>query len=116
MLPYRKDLKPLARQSRNNPTEAEKQFWRKVRGKQVNGLAFYRQKPIGGFIVDFYCPKLKLVVELDGGGHGMPEQIAYDRKRSETLKKMGLRELRFSNQDILKNIEGVLRMIEELDK
>ena len=69
MLNYNKVLKKYSRRLRNEMTDAEKKLWLQVRGKQLKGFQFYRQKPIGNFIVDFYCPKANLVLELDGGQH-----------------------------------------------
>ena len=69
MLSYNKGLKEPSRQLRKNMTEAERLFWSRVRGKQLSGAQFYRQKIIGNFIVDFYCRQAKLVVEIDGGQH-----------------------------------------------
>jgi very-short-patch-repair endonuclease len=69
VLPFNKSLKPLARELRKNMTDAEKRLWSKIRRKQLKKIQFYRQKNIGDFIVDFYCPAAKLIIELDGGQH-----------------------------------------------
>ena len=69
MIPYNKDLKPFARELRKNMTDAELHLWNRVRRKQINGYQFYRQKNIGSYIVDFYCPAAKLIIELDGSQH-----------------------------------------------
>ncbi len=111
MLPYKKQLKNTARNMRNNPTDAEKKLWRMLRGKQVNGFQFYRQKTIGRYIVDFYCAKLNLVIEVDGGGHFEETQMQADKERTVFLVGMGLNVLRFSNLDVLKNMDGVMRTI-----
>ena len=92
-------------------TEAEKALWSKVRGKQERGAPFYRQKPIGNFIVDFYCPSGRLVVEIDGGQHYQPKGAARDAVRDASLNSLGLAVLRFSNLDVLNNIDGVLDTI-----
>jgi len=92
-------------------TDAERLFWSKVRRKQLSGFQFYRQKNIGNFIVDFYCPFAKLVVELDGGHHYMPEGIQSDKLRDEYLESLGLHVLRFSDRDVLINTESVLETI-----
>ncbi len=66
-LPFKRNIKPLARELRKNMTEAERHLWARIRGKQLNNIQFYRQKNIGNFIVDFYCPAAKLILEVDGG-------------------------------------------------
>ena len=112
MLPYNPKLKERSRQLRNNMTDAEMRLWAKVRRKQIKDCWFYRQKPVGEYIVDFYCPKAKLVIEVDGGQHFSDETAEYDRIRDEFLSNLGLRVLRFSNNDVMKNIEGVVARIE----
>lgn len=111
MLKYDVSLKPKARSLRNNMTDAEQLLWSRLRRKQVLDVQFYRQKPIGNFIVDFYAPKVSLVVELDGGQHFEPEQQSYDRQRTEFLKSQGLTVLRFSNLDVLRHVDAVLEKI-----
>ena len=113
MLPYNKNLKQHSRQLRENMTDAEKHLWAKVRMKQLKGRQFYRQKPIGDYIVDFYCPKAKLVIEIDGSQHFSDEMTSYDRIRDESLRSLGLRVLRFTNTEVLTNTEGVLERISE---
>ena len=113
MLPYNVNLKQLSRQLRKNMTDAEKHLWAKIRMKQLKGYQFYRQKPIGDYIVDFFCPKEKLVVEIDGSQHLSDETVEYDRIRDEYLSSLGLRVLRFTNTDVLKHVEGVVERIEE---
>ena len=81
MLPYRPTLKPLARQLRRGMTDAERHLWAHLRGKQVAGLQFYRQKPLGGYIADFYCAAARLVIEIDGAQHGETDARAYDQLR-----------------------------------
>ncbi len=97
---------------RKSPTEPEKRFWQAVRGKQL-GVKFRRQHGIGHYIVDFYCPEWKLVVELDGDSHFYPEAQTADTKRDSYLQSLGLRVLRFTNQDVMRNLEGVLMMVME---
>ena len=106
MLPYNRNLKEPARQLRENMTDAEKHLWAKVRMKQLKGYQFYRQKPIGDYIVDFFCPKAKLVIEV------LAEVTQYDRLRDEYLSSLGLRVLRFTNTDVLTHIESVIESIE----
>ena len=108
---YDPKLKQPSRQLRNKSTEAEILLWSKIRFRQLKDLLFYRQKPLGGYIVDFYCPKAKLVVEVDGSQHFSKEAIEYDHIRDEFLKNMGLTVIRFTNIDVLENIDGVIEVI-----
>ena len=89
-------------------TDAEKLLWSKIRNKQLKGIQFYRQKTIGNFIVDFYCPKANLVIELDGGQHYNDEMSLKDRRRDRILESMGLTVLRFSDREVFENWEAVL--------
>lgn len=111
MLKYDTSLKPKARSLRSNMTDAEQWLWSKLRRKQVLDIQFYRQKPIGHFIVDFYAPKVSLVIELDGGQHFEPDQQDYDRRRTAFLEYQGLTVLRFTNLEVLRNIDGVMEVI-----
>ncbi len=108
MLPYNKNLKKHARELRKNMTDAERFLWSKLRRKQLKEYQFYRQKNIGDYIVDFYCPAAKLIVEIDGGQHYAEENIVKDEARDKFLSDLGFRVLRFSNSDVFKNIEGVV--------
>jgi very-short-patch-repair endonuclease len=109
---YEKKLKQPSRELRKSLTEAEKLLWSKIRLKQLSNILFYRQKPLGGYIVDFYCPKAKLVIEVDGEHHFSKEAREYDKVRDEFLKTMKLKVLRFTNSDVLNNIEAVIEKIE----
>jgi len=111
MLPYNTNLKKYARQLRKNMTNAEILIWSKVRRKQINGFQFYRQKTIGNYIVDFYCPVAKLVIELDGGQHYTEETRIKDAKRDKYLQKLGIKVLRISDSDVFKNNNAVLELI-----
>jgi very-short-patch-repair endonuclease len=113
MLPYNKNLKQPSRQLRENMTDAERHLWVKIRRKQLKGYQFYRQKPIGDYIVDFFCPRAKLVIEVDGGQHYSGEGSEYDSIRDEYLRSLGLRVMRFSNTDVLTRTEGVVESIAE---
>lgn len=92
-------------------TDAEKHLWSKIRMRQIKNSWFYRQKPIGSYIVDFYCYKAKLVVEVDGGQHLEKESIEYDKSRDEYIESIGLKVLRFTNTEVLANIDGVIEII-----
>ncbi|MFH1703429.1 MAG: endonuclease domain-containing protein [Nitrospirota bacterium] len=113
MLHYNKDLKQFSRQLRRKMTDAEKLLWSKIRAKQLKGIQFYRQKTIGNFIVDFYCPKANLIIEVDGGQHYVPEGKEKDRQRDRILEGMGLTVLRFSDREVFENGEAVLGKIWE---
>ncbi len=111
MLRYNKDLKSFSQQLRKNMTDAERRLWTRLRGKQLKDLQFYRQKPIGDYIVDFYCPKAKLAIELDGGQHYTEEGKEKDRVRDEYLFGVGVQVLRFSDREVLTQTDGVLEKI-----
>jgi very-short-patch-repair endonuclease len=111
MLSYDKKLKVLSQHLRNNMTDAENMLWLKLRRKQLKGYTFYRQKIIGKYIVDFYCPKANLVIELDGGQHYSDIGQEKDRTRDDVLRKMGPKVLRFSDRDVFENIGGVMERI-----
>jgi very-short-patch-repair endonuclease len=107
----KKFLKEKRRKLRNNPTYAEKFLWYELRKSQLQGRKFRRQVSIGNYIVDFYCPAERLAIELDGKGHFEEEQMKYDEKRTQYLQSIGIRVLRFENQEILYNTESVLKQI-----
>ena len=111
VLPDNKNLKNLARNLRKNMTDAERRLWSKIRRKQLKEFQFYRQKNIGDFIVDFYCPAAKLIVEIDGGQHYSEENILKDKARDRFMSDLGFKVLRFSNSDVFNNIEGVVTRI-----
>ena len=111
MLKYNKKLKPLARGLRKNMTGAEIFLWTKVKGKRLKGAQFYRQKSIGNYIVDFYCPKAKLVIEIDGRQHHEKEGAEKDEVRDKYLESLGLKVLRFTNAEVLKDTNKVIEKI-----
>jgi len=97
----------LARRLRKNRTDAECKLWSRLRRKQLEGVRFRQQAPIGRFVVDFLCPEALLIVEVDGSQH-LGEK---DRVRDEWLTGEGYRVLRFWNNDVLKNTDGVVTAI-----
>jgi len=111
-LPYNPDLVHKAKQLRKNMTEAEKRLWYKYLRNFKHRV--YRQRPIDQYIVDFYCPALRLVIEIDGESHYTDEGKQYDKRRTEILEGYGLRVIRFTNIDVLKNFEGVCKVIEDI--
>ncbi|MFM7601024.1 MAG: endonuclease domain-containing protein [Pseudanabaena sp.] len=109
-LPYNPKLRDRARELRKNMTEAERKLWYDY----LRDLSkrFYRQRPIDNFIVDFYCPALKLVIEIDGDTHSSQESQDYDLERSQRLEGYGLQVVRFTNEEVLADFEGVCLRIE----
>jgi len=103
-----------ARTLRKHMTPSEKILWQHLKNRKLFGLKFRRQHPIAHFIVDFYCPQAKLVIELDGGIHDSKEQKEHDGNRTEELKQMGIKELRFGNDEVESNYELVLEKIANL--
>ena len=110
---YNADLKTLARNLRTNMTDAERKLWGKIRKDNVKGKRFYRQKILGNYIVDFYCASAKLVIELDGGQHYKKDGKEKDSIRDAYLASEGIKVIRFSDLDVLKNLDGVLQRIYE---
>ena len=96
---------------RSEATDAEKKLWSILRDRRLEGFKFRRQVPVAGFIVDFYCIEAGLVVECDGGQHSLPEQKEYDRIRTASLEKLGIRVLRFWDCDVLKDTDAVKRTV-----
>lgn len=113
---YNPKLKDNSRALRTNMTDAEQALWHRVRRKQIRGVQFYRQKPLLSFIVDFYCPAAKLVIELDGSQHFETEHQAKDQERDEALAGFGLHVLRFDNRQVLLETDAVLNVIDGMVK
>jgi very-short-patch-repair endonuclease len=111
MLPYDPRLKSNARSLRARLTDAEQRLWARLRRKQILGVQFYRQKPIGTYIADFYAPGGQLVVEVDGSQHLEPSQAEHDRRRTAYLKRQGLRVLRFTDRQVLLELDAVMEEI-----
>ena len=112
IIPYNPILKEFARQLRNNSTETEIYLWLKLKGKQMYGYDFHRQKPIDNFIVDFFCNKLMLAIEVDGYSHEFLEVYNKDVIKEKRLNELGIHVLRFSDNQVLKDMENVLLAIE----
>ena len=115
-IPYNKNLTEKARENRKNPTPAEKKLWFDVlQNKRLSGLKFTRQKPLDEYIVDFYCSELMLVIEVDGESHA--SQQKYDESRTERLGLLGIEIIRYTNTEVLANLEGVYRdLLERVSK
>lgn len=100
-----------ARRLRRDQTDAEKSLWQALRSRQLSGLKFRRQHPVGPYIADFCCLECKLIIELDGGQHALETDA--DDRRSDSLAQRGYHVLRFWNHEVLTNLEGVLHRIVE---
>ncbi|TYT72870.1 endonuclease domain-containing protein, partial [Microcystis aeruginosa] len=111
-LPYNTKLVELAKELRKNMTKAERKLWYEY----LNNFQYrvHRQRPIDQFIVDFYCPELKLVIEIDGDSHNREDAQTYDLERTQILSGYGLTVIRFTNQEVLSNFEGVCGVIGSL--
>ena len=105
------EIEAAARCLRRNMTPAEQKLWDALKGRQLDGLKFRPQHPVGPFILDFWCPARKLVVELDGGSHEGRE--AEDEARTQRLQDYGYRVIRFRNEEVLTDLPSVLERIRE---
>ncbi len=112
IIPYNPLLKERARQLRQNMTPGEITLWKHLKGKQMCGYDFDRQRPIDQFIVDFYCKKLMLAIEIDGFSHDSKEAQEHDLERQARLESLGVQFLRFREEDVFREVEGVLKVIE----
>lgn len=110
---YNPKLKELARQLRNNSTKSEIRLWQKLKRNQMHGYDFHRQKPIDEYIVDFFCNKLQLAIECDGYSHEILEVWEKDVKKTNRLNTLGIEVLRFSDYQIMNDMDNVLRSIED---
>ena len=102
---------PRRRTLRRNSTNAELVLWHILRARQVDGQKFRRQHAVGPYVLDFCCIEKGLAVEVDGDQHALPEQLAYDERRTQFLEEQGIRVLRFSNRDVLTERESVVEII-----
>ncbi|MDY7395680.1 endonuclease domain-containing protein [Aureibaculum sp. 2210JD6-5] len=112
IIPYNPKLKEFARELRNNSTKAEIILWQKLKRKQIYGYDFHRQKPLDNYIVDFFCHELMLAIEVDGYSHILFEVQNKDVKKENRLNELGVEVLRFSDYQVLKDTENVMRSIE----
>jgi very-short-patch-repair endonuclease len=118
---YNKKLQPLASSLRKNMTKAESSLWKYVlKGKQLKGYQFRRQRPILQYIADFFCKELMLIVEIDGITHDAEDAIVKDKQREYHLERAGFKIVRFTDEETLTNISGVAdhlnKIIEELER
>ena len=112
IIPYNPKLTVLARKLRNESTETEIYLWLKLKGKQMYGYDFHRQKPIDNYILDFFCYDLLLGIEVDGYSHEILEVYNKDRIKEKRMNELGITILRFSGFEVLKDMENVIRAIE----
>ena len=111
VLRYRPDLRSKQRCLRKNLTDAERVLWSRLRRDQVLGVRFYRGRPVGNYIVDFYSARASLVVEVDGSQHAHPKDAVKERRRDAYLEALGLRVLRFNDLQVLREPDGVVQVI-----
>ena len=102
-----------ARELRNNMTKQERKIWSILRNRQFYGYRFLRQYPIGNYIVDFVCRSKKIIIEIDGGQHNKPLSIEYDNSRTKYLLEKGYKVVRFWNNEIDNNIQGVYYRLQQ---
>jgi very-short-patch-repair endonuclease len=110
---YNPELKELARKLRNNSTKAEIKLWRHLRNKQMMGLDFQRQKPLGNFIADFFCPEVRLVVEIDGYTHRFEDTINKDKAKNEYFRSQSIEVIRFTDDEVFNDIQTVIKTIKQ---
>ncbi len=108
--------KDFRRSLRHNQTDAERKIWNMVRQGQIEGLKFFRQYGVGSYVLDFYCPQKRIAIEVDGGQHAGEKQRLHDEKRTLFLAQHDIHVLRFWDNEVLLNIEGVWQKIQEAVK
>ena len=112
IIPYNPNLKGLARQLRNKSTKSEIILWQKLKRKQMYGYDFHRQKPVDNYILDFFCYELMLGIEVDGYSHEFAEVYEKDLVKEAKMADFGISILRFTDYQVLKDTENVIRAIE----
>ena len=113
IIPYNPKLKEYARNFRNNSTQAEIKLWMYVKGKQIQGFDFHRQKPIDEYILDFFCHELMLGIEVDGYTHTIEEVQKKDADKEKRMNELGIYVLRFTDEEVFMGIENVILKIEQ---
>ncbi len=112
VIPYNPKLKQRARLLRKNSTLSEILLWKHLRGKQMKGYDFHRQKPLDNYIVDFFCNELMLAIEIDGSSHELEGAYERDQERQQKLESLGISFLRFDDRMVKQNMKSVLLAIE----
>ena len=108
----RKEEKVKRRMLRNNMTEAERILWVRLKRRQVMNKRFLRQFSFGKYVVDFYCPEIKLAIEIDGNTHHTKDELEYDRKRQNEIEELDIKFLRFTNEEVFGSVDKVVADIE----
>lgn len=106
--------KPVRQNLKREMTEPEKRLWYFLRNRRLHGIKFRRQYSIGRYVVDFYCPSARLAIEIDGDSHYVDDAPQYDKSRQEFIEDNGIKVIRFTNQEVIENIEGVVQKITEV--
>ena len=104
-------LRTFARDMRRAPTDPERKIWHLLRDRRCGGFKFRRQVPMAGYILDYFCEQASLAVELDGEQHAEPDALAYDQRRTATLKDLGIHVLRFPDHEVLRDPEAVAKTV-----
>jgi very-short-patch-repair endonuclease len=112
IIPYNPKLKEYTRKLRNDSTKSEIYLWMHLKGKQMMGYDFHRQKPLDNYIVDFFCYELMLAIEIDGYTHLLEEVQIKDKKKEKKPNELGIHVLRFPDSDVFKDVDNILRKIE----
>jgi very-short-patch-repair endonuclease len=105
------EMKERRQELRREMTEAEQLLWTRIRNKQIDGCKFRRQYSIGAYVVDFYSPGNKLAIEIDGSSHDKADAIEYDKNRQEEIEALGICVVRFTNKDVLSNLDAVIKQL-----
>ena len=114
---YENNVLSNAKELRHNMTKEELKLWNILKNRQLFNLKFRRQVPIGNYIIDFLCLEKNLIIELDGGQHNKPENVEYDNERTNYLNNLGYKVIRFWNDEVWNNFEGVIeRIIREVSE
>ena len=113
IIPYKSYLKKLARQLRNNSTKSEIILWKQLKGKRMRGYDFHRQKPIDQYILDFFCHELMLGIEVDGYSHQLEDIQKKDAIKEKRLKELGIYVMRFTDDQVMKDLGNILREIDD---
>lgn len=110
----RKQQIPLRKQLRREIPRSESILWAQLKGRKINDIKFRRQHGIGNYVIDFYCPKLKLAIEIDGDSHYTDDAEIYDQKRTAYLEALGIVVVRFTNTEVQQNLDGVITEIQSV--
>ena len=113
IIPYNPLLKEISTEFRNNPTKSEAILWQQLKGKQIMGYDFHRQKPLLNYVVDFYCNELMLAIEIDGNVHSCEYAMMKDEIRQDAIEQFGVRFLRFKTFEVEYKINAVVSLIKE---